>query len=180
MITCEWISASKEVRAKYPEITADHERHGADLRECDAWVCQCGNTPTSEGFDAQPCLCGDDQAHECVTAIGGQFDPRWSCARCGRLYDGAGREISQDPLPKPAVAADVVAAAVENVWTALGHLMVGHEYVFAEFPQRWFKVTRRATTIGKLEILEAGHVRRYATAAELARCLSYGVVIERA
>jgi hypothetical protein len=178
MVTCDWRTATDEERAKFPETAAFHDRHGDNLSECDAWVCQCGNDPNLEGFDAQPCLCGDDQAHECVTAAGGRFEPRWSCARCGRLYESSGVEIEQDPLALQPVVASVVGRAVETVWAALGALMIGREYVFVESPTRWFKVLGRAS-VGKLEILEGGQTRRYASAAALARCLSYGAVIER-
>ena len=48
-------------------------------RDKDAWVCVCGNTPTSDGF--QPC----DAAGNEVEPEKGIWNGLYVCDRCGRI-----------------------------------------------------------------------------------------------
>lgn len=90
MIACDWADVNEATRRMFPASVAFHQAHGADLTRCDAWRCVCGNSPHGEGFDPEPCLCGATiQGHHCDA--GGE---RYRCARCSRLYDPAGREVT--------------------------------------------------------------------------------------
>lgn len=79
-VTCSWATATPADRAKYPEAARHHQRHGADLGRCDAWVCGCGNRPDLEGFHPT-----DDAPHD-------EFSV-WRCGKCNQLYRDDGKEI---------------------------------------------------------------------------------------
>jgi hypothetical protein len=51
-----------------------------ERRDKDAWVCVCGNTPTSDGF--QPC---DKAGNEMEPTIGSDWNDLYVCDRCGRI-----------------------------------------------------------------------------------------------
>jgi hypothetical protein len=76
MITCDWSRATLEARAKFPDATAYHDAHGADLSDCDSWLCECGNRPDLDGFDT----------------VDGAPELRYRCARCARVYTAGGVE----------------------------------------------------------------------------------------
>jgi hypothetical protein len=52
----------------------------------EAWICLCGNAPTSDGF--YPC---DKNGNEMVPAEG--WDNLYVCARCGRIIDQDSLEV---------------------------------------------------------------------------------------
>jgi hypothetical protein len=62
---------------------------------CDeAWVCLCGNDPTSDGF--YPC---DEKGNEIET--GRDWNKLYVCARCGRIIQQDSLEIvGQNPQPR--------------------------------------------------------------------------------
>src|SRR5678816_2758373 len=96
-LTCDWKAAIERHFRMAPdtelptETLQFHADHGDDdLSQCDAWICECGNSPHRQGFHAEPCLCGDDQPHECGVGV---FAPSYRCDKCDRVYTSAGREI---------------------------------------------------------------------------------------
>ena len=57
-----------------------------ERNDSEAWVCNCGNTPGSDGF--YPC---DQSGNEMEPAKGSSWDGLYVCNRCGRI-------IKQDTL----------------------------------------------------------------------------------
>jgi len=69
--------------------TKEHIKHEDGNKE--AWVCICGNTPSSDGF--YPC---DNDGNEMVPAEG--WEGLYVCARCGRIIEQNTLEvIDQNP-----------------------------------------------------------------------------------
>jgi hypothetical protein len=67
-------------------------RHEAGNEE--AWICICGNTPSSDGF--YPC---DEKGNEMEPVAG--WNDLYVCARCGRIIHQRSLEVvGQNPKPK--------------------------------------------------------------------------------
>ena len=62
----------------------EHITHQPDDK--DAWVCVCGNTPTSQGF--YPC---DDKGNEVEPLA--DWPGLYFCDRCGRIIDAKTLEV---------------------------------------------------------------------------------------
>lgn len=62
----------------------------------DAWLCICGNTPTSDGF--YPC---DEDGNEMEPSKGSGWNGLYVCGRCGRVINQETLEVvGRNPQPK--------------------------------------------------------------------------------
>jgi hypothetical protein len=72
-------------------MVSTNEQIKHDEGNKEAWICLCGNTPTSDGF--YPC---DKDGNEVVPAEG--WDNLYVCARCGRIIDQDSLEVLDQNL----------------------------------------------------------------------------------
>ena len=62
----------------------------------EAWVCVCGNKPSSDGF--YPC---DATGNEMEPSAGSGWTNLYVCARCGRFFQqGTLEVVGRNPKPK--------------------------------------------------------------------------------
>ena len=62
----------------------------------EAWICICGNEPSSDGF--YPC---DTNGNEMEPSIGSKWDGLYVCLKCGRIIRQDTLEVvGRNPKPK--------------------------------------------------------------------------------
>lgn len=81
-IRCDWEG--------HPD-KAEHGEHDS-LRDCDSWVCSCGNNPNDQGFYPVEQIEGqwvetDDDVHG-----------RWQCFQCGAIFSRDGAFVEMAPI----------------------------------------------------------------------------------
>jgi hypothetical protein len=93
-VTCDWAKATDADKKEFPDSVAYHQKHGANMAECDAWVCPCGNSTDTGGF--RPC---DANGDEVEPPDAGSTDIlRFACNDCGRIIlHSTGEVVGRNP-----------------------------------------------------------------------------------